>query len=76
MSSPDPSVTTLTIQLNGQPREIPAGTTVAGLLALLEIATVRVAVERNREVVRRAAHDTCVLEAGDVVEIVSFVGGG
>lgn len=36
----------------------------------------RIAVECNEEIVPRAQHDTFVLHDGDVVEIVSFVGGG
>lgn len=36
----------------------------------------RIAVERNEEIVPKSTYDTCVLKDGDVVEIVSFVGGG
>lgn len=36
----------------------------------------RIAVERNEEIVPKAQYDTCILQDGDVVEIVSFVGGG
>jgi sulfur carrier protein len=35
-----------------------------------------VAVERNRDLVPRAQHAACALEAGDRVEIVTLVGGG
>ena len=39
-------------------------------------APARIAVERNGEIVPRAAYESVQLAAGDVVEIVSFVGGG
>jgi sulfur carrier protein len=67
---------TLRLTLNGEPREVPAGTTVAALLAQLRVGTGAVAVEINAEVVRRAEHGTRVLANGDQVEIVTFVGGG
>ena len=38
--------------------------------------TVRIAVERNEEIVPKKNYDTCILQDGDVVEIVSFVSGG
>lgn len=64
------------IIVNGQPRSVPAGTTVAGLLAELDLGDRRVAVERNRDVVPRAEHAHTALEPGDRVEVVTFVGGG
>lgn len=66
----------LRLTLNGEPREVPSGTTVAALLAQLRVGTGAVAVEINAEVVRRAEHGTRVLANGDQVEIVTFVGGG
>lgn len=64
------------IQLNGEPRTVPGGTTVAGLLEALDVDGRRVAVERNRRIVPRDERAETALEAGDVVEIVQFVGGG
>lgn len=66
----------MTIQLNGEPYTLEAPLTVAALLALLGIDGRRVAVERNEVVVRRAQYDTTLVEAGDVIEVVNFVGGG
>ena len=66
----------MTITLNGEARAWPAPQTVAALLASLEIDTRTVAVERNRVVVKRATYDATTIEAGDEIEIVSFVGGG
>jgi sulfur carrier protein len=64
------------LQINGQPRELPDGLTVAALLALLEIKAPRVAVEVNAEVVVKSKHGVTALHPGDQVEIVTFVGGG
>lgn len=64
------------ITVNGEPREVPSGTTVRGLVEILGLTDGPVAVERNREVVPRAEHTSAELGAGDVIEIVHFVGGG
>lgn len=64
------------LHVNGQPREVPDGLTVSGLLTLLQIEAPRVAVELNAEVVVKARHAQTTLQAGDQVEIVTFVGGG
>lgn len=64
------------IQLNGDAAQVPDGVTVAGLLAHLQIDLRRVAVEINRDVVRKATYEEHRVQAGDAVEIVSFVGGG
>lgn len=64
------------LQINGHPREVPAGVTVTGLLEFLSLRTERVAVEVNAEVVTRAKHAVTVLKAGDTIEVVTFVGGG
>jgi len=64
------------ISLNGEPRELPEGTTVAALVTTLGLAPGRVAVERNREIVSRADHPRVTLLEGDKLEVVTFVGGG
>ena len=64
------------VRINGQDREIEQGTTVAALLRELDTAPQRVAVEVNRELVTRSTFRHTVLNPGDVVEIVTFVGGG
>ena len=61
---------------NGTPQEVDEGTTVAALLAQLELVPRYVAVELNEQVVPRAHHADCHLHAGDHVEIVTLVGGG
>jgi thiamine biosynthesis protein ThiS len=64
------------IVVNGVPREVPDGTTVAGLIELLGVERGQVAVERNRDVVERRRHHEVTLVRGDRVEVVTFVGGG
>ena len=64
------------VVVNGEPREVGERATVAELVELLALAPERLAVELNREVVRRARWPETRLSEGDRVEIVHFVGGG
>jgi sulfur carrier protein len=64
------------VRVNGDERSLGAGTSIAGLLDALGVSTPRVAVERNREIVPKAAYDSTFLEEGDELEVVEFVGGG
>ena len=64
------------ITVNGDAHEVPEGLTVRGLVEHLGLTEGPVAVERTREVVPRAEHPNTALSAGDVLEIVHFVGGG
>ena len=61
--------------VNGEPREVQSGATVLELLQTLGIRG-RVAVERNGRVLRQAEHAETRLVEGDVLEVVTFVGGG
>ncbi len=67
---------TVEIVVNGEPRQVPEGLSVDRLLVFLEVDPGRVAVERNREIVRKAEWAATVIEAGDALEVVWFVGGG
>ena len=62
--------------VNGEPVELPDGLTVSALLQHLGVRAERVAVERNGEVVKQARHREQRIASGDVLEIVTFVGGG
>jgi len=62
--------------VNGQPRQVPSGSTVADLLAAMALKPAQVAVERNKQIVRRTDHAATPLEAGDRLEVVTFFGGG
>ncbi len=64
------------VRVNGEQLRLPEGASVSALLEHLKISTPRVAVERNREIVPKAAYTTTPLAEGDVLEVVEFVGGG
>ena len=64
------------IVLNGEERELGEPTTLAALLAQLQLEPNRVAVEVNRSIVPRNQHAQCVLCEGDQLEVVTLVGGG
>ena len=64
------------IQLNGEPLELPDGQTVADLIARLDLAGRRVAVELNLDIVPRSQHAGTALREGDRVEVVHAIGGG
>ena len=66
----------MTIRLNGEPHEIAAPMPVIDLLATLGIDPRRVAVEHNLVVVKRDTYSSTVVQAGDEIEVVNFVGGG
>lgn len=64
------------IVVNGQPRQVATGCTVAALLRELNIRLERVAVERNLDIIARERFADTALAPGDKVEIIQFVGGG
>jgi sulfur carrier protein len=64
------------IVVNGAPREVEDGLTLAALVAALGVPSRFTAVAVNREVVRRGVYETMVLAAGDRVEIVRPMAGG
>lgn len=66
----------LSITLNGEPRSIAEGTSIAALVADIGLNPAKVAVERNREIVPRSTLADVLLGDGDELEIVHFVGGG
>ncbi len=66
----------MTIQLNGDQRQIPEGLTLATFLEWLELPFDRVAVERNLEIVKRDQWAATRIEEGDRLEVVQMVGGG
>jgi thiamine biosynthesis protein ThiS len=62
--------------VNGEPRLIQERETILGLIQSLELAPDRVAVELNREIVKKANWESTALHDGAKLEIVQFVGGG
>ena len=66
----------MNVIINGERREIPDGMTVRKLIEYLELKEERIAVEWNREILRRAEWDETLIQEGDILEIVHFVGDG
>ena len=66
----------LNVVFNGQPRQLPARSTVAALLAKLELEPRRVAVEVNQQLVPSEDHARHELRDGDQLEVVTLAGGG
>ncbi|MBE3558275.1 MAG: sulfur carrier protein ThiS [Ktedonobacteraceae bacterium] len=66
----------ITVVANGQPRSIPAGSTVADLLRQLNITTNYVVVQLNGEIVPRSDFAQVTLHEQNMLEIVTLVGGG
>lgn len=64
------------IVLNGENRNLDAGTSIAALLATEGLGERRVAVEVNGMIVPRGQHASLLLQPGDRVEIVHALGGG
>ena len=64
------------VTVNGQSRRVADGTTVAQLLQQLTVHPQQVVVEVNVQIIKREQRETAILQPGDVVEIVRFVGGG
>ena len=65
----------MTVYVNGERVEF-SGSSLTELIAQLELPGARIAVELNREVVRRNDWSVTMLNENDRVEIVHFVGGG
>lgn len=64
------------IFLNGEHQEVADGTTVEALVQTLTGDPRGIAIERNLEIVPKAEHAETLLEDGDRLEVVQFVGGG
>lgn len=72
----DTTTATLSLTLNGEPREVPAGSTVLDLLDSLSRDPRTVAVEHNGDILPRERYGSTRLQAGDRLEVVHFVQGG
>jgi thiamine biosynthesis protein ThiS len=67
---------TLSLRINGEHRRVDSGISVAQLVREIGFDPLRVAVERNLEVIPRSTLEEVQVEDGDDYEIVRFVGGG
>ncbi len=63
------------VKINGKDYDV-SGMTITEYLASTEYKKELIALERNEEIVPKAEYDNTVIEDGDIIEIVSFVGGG
>jgi thiamine biosynthesis protein ThiS len=64
------------IFVNGEAQSFKEALSVADLLALLGLPEKKIAVEHNLEIVPKSAYATHIVDAGDRIEIVHFIGGG
>ncbi|NLI81366.1 MAG: sulfur carrier protein ThiS [Deltaproteobacteria bacterium] len=64
------------ISVNGKLQDVEDPTTIAGLLQKLGIDSRSVVVEKNLQIVHRAALEQETVREGDSIEIIRFVGGG
>lgn len=71
------SENTVSLTVNGEEKDVPAGSSIADLLESHKLDPRMVVVEHNRVILRdRDAYARLELKEGDVIEIVHFVGGG
>lgn len=64
------------VYINGESKEVQGTPTLAELITQLDLPAARIAVELNREVVRRSDWGNTMVHEDDRIEIVHFVGGG
>jgi sulfur carrier protein len=64
------------IVINGETKSVEAGLSIANFLEQLNLTSPAVAVEVNQQIQPRDTHHQTVLQNGDVLEIVTLVGGG
>ena len=62
--------------INGEASEVPHNLSLQELLQHLNLREERVAIQRNREIVKRERWQVVKVQPGDQLEIVHFVGGG
>jgi thiamine biosynthesis protein ThiS len=73
--APPATLLGMNVIVNGDAREVPDGESVRGLIVRYGLDPGKVAVERNRRLLKSERYDDA-LKDGDEVEIVTFVGGG
>ena len=67
---------TIRVYINDEPHHFPAEQSVAALLATLNVPAERVAIELNKNIVRKREWESTLIGDGAHIEIVEFVGGG
>ncbi|MFT6029825.1 MAG: sulfur carrier protein [Oleiphilaceae bacterium] len=66
----------MNITLNGDAFELDKGSKLIDLIAHLDLAGKRYAIEVNEEIIVRSEHETFAISTGDCVEVVQAIGGG
>lgn len=64
------------LTVNGKKLEATDGATIVALLGELQINPLRVAVQLNQRITKRELYESTVLQAGDTLEIITFMAGG
>ena len=64
------------VRVNGKVREVAEGITIRRLLEELGLHPMRVAVQRNLDIIKRERFEEVVLQPGDTVEVLTFMAGG
>ncbi|MBP9837144.1 MAG: sulfur carrier protein ThiS [Proteobacteria bacterium] len=65
----------LELQINGERKKV-SSLNVEQLISELSLENKKIAVELNKEIISRNNYSSTVLKSGDILEIISFVGGG
>ena len=73
---PDPITGTVEIVVNGEARSVPEGSTLVDIVGILGLEQDRLAIEKDRVIVRKADWARTLVRPGTQLEIVQFVGGG
>ena len=66
----------INVTVNGEPRELAAGSTVADLIEQMGLSGKRLAVEIDQEIIPRSQHASFTLAVGNRIEVVHAIGGG
>lgn len=64
------------ITVNGNKTELGSNISVAEMVEKLNLDLRKIAIERNMEIVSRSAYKDTILNDGDKIEIIHFIGGG
>lgn len=66
----------LQLTINGKPSQMPPGSTMADIVAALNVDVREIAMMRGDAIVARSKYAETALVEGDVIELVTFIGGG
>lgn len=69
-------MSSIKITLNGEEKEIFSGSSVKNLVETIEIKSKMFVIERNLAIVNKEDYENCIIQDGDILEVVGFFGGG